>query len=316
MDVSVIIATYNRAPVLANTLRSLAAQSVSGIVYEIIVVDNNSTDGTKETVEEAAAANPHIVYLLERQQGVSYARNAGIQRARADLLLFTDDDIELAEDWIQQNVEAAARFPDADYLGGQVLPIWEKTVPSWIKHSVNPLAIQTPGDQPLKYSWEDPQCLVAASLAVRRRAFEKAGLFDIETQRVKGGIGSTEDHDWEKKVWDAGGFGMYVPEIVCYTRVPGERLVKTYHRRWHIGNGKFQAIACNSEYEGTRRIFGVTPYVYRRTLQTFGELLMARLTGQENAFWVETRVWFFLGFVLQKWKDHFTRRPQAREHAF
>ncbi len=316
MDISVVLCTYNRGELLANALQSLREQTVNGISYEILVVDNNSTDHTRELVQRFIDEDPHFRYVFEKQQGLSCARNAGIAAAHADILVFTDDDIKFAADWLQQNYQAGVRFPDAAYLGGQVLPVWEGEVPSWIPHSVNPLAIQTPGPHCLKYSWDDPQCLVGANLAVRRSTFARVGLFDIRTQRVKGGIGSTEDHDWEKKVWDAGGHGMYVPDIVCYTKVPAERLEKSYHRRWHVGNGKFQAIACNSEYEGTRRVFGVTPYVYKRAIQTLGEFLIARLTGRHNTFWVETRVWFFLGYIRQKWKDHFRLRQQASEHAF
>jgi glycosyltransferase involved in cell wall biosynthesis len=307
MDISVILCTYNRGELLANALESLHRQKVTGISYELLIVDNNSTDHTRELVQRFVDKNPHFRYIFEKRQGLSHARNAGIAAAKAELLLFTDDDIEFSETWIQSNYEASLRFPEADYFGGKVLPIWEQPQPDWLKHSVNPLAIQNhPGDVPLKISPEYPHCLVGASLAIRRRAFERAGLFSVETQRVKGGIGSTEDFDWEMKVWAYGGHGMYVPEPVCWTKIPLERMKKSYHRRWHRGNGKFQAISCNSEYEGTRRLHGVPLFVYRQAAQSAMSALKARLSGRPDAFWYETRFWFFVGFVREKWKSQRT----------
>jgi hypothetical protein len=81
---------------------------------------------------------------------------------------------------------------------------------------------------------------------------------------------------------------------------------KSYHRRWHRGNGKFQAISCNSEYEGTRRLHGVPLFVYRQAAQSAVSALKAHLSGRPDAFWYETRFWFFVGFVREKWKSQRT----------
>ena len=311
MDVSVVLCTYNRGELLANALESLHQQQTSGISYEILIVDNNSTDHTKDLVQQFVDKDPHFCYLFEQKQGLSHARNAGIAAAQSDLIVFTDDDIEFANGWIQQNFETGQRFPHADYFGGKVLPVWPGTVPAWAEHSMHPFAIQDWGDRPVTMSPDHPHCMVGASLAVRRRAFDRAGLFSVDTQRVKGGIGSTEDFDWEKKVWEYGGHGVWVPEIVCWSPIAPDRIQKTYHRRWHRGNGKFQAIACNSEYEGARRIFGVPPFVYRQMGEAAMKTVAARLIGKRNAFWYETRLWFFIGFVREKWKN----RRVPEQHA-
>lgn len=303
MDVSVVLCTYNRGELLANALQSLHKQKTNGISYEVIVVDNNSTDHTKELVRRFVNSDPHFRYLFEPKQGLSHARNAGIAAAQSDLIVFTDDDIEFADDWVQQNFETGQKFPDADYFGGKVLPIWPGPVPSWVKHSMNPFALQDWKDKPVVMSPAHPHCLVGASLAIRRRAFDRAGLFSVDTQRVKGGIGSTEDFDWEKKVWEYGGHGVCVPEIVCWSPIDPDRLQKAYHRRWHRGNGKFQAISCNSENEGPRRVLGVPLFVYRQAVQEAIRTVASRLTGKQDAFRHETRFWFFIGFIREKWKS-------------
>src|ERR1700685_4570885 len=102
MHISVVLSTYNRCGILAKALRCLALQEAPGIESEIIVVDNNSTDGTRQIVDGFVARDKRFRYLFERRQGLSYARNAGIRIARADAIAFTDDDVEVASDWICQ----------------------------------------------------------------------------------------------------------------------------------------------------------------------------------------------------------------------
>ena len=110
MDISVVLSTYNRCDTLAKALGKLSQQEAPGIQYEIIAVDNNSTDRTPEIVEGFATADARFRYLFEARQGLSYGRNAGIRAARADAIVFTDDDVEVATDW---PVEPVARLPSS-----------------------------------------------------------------------------------------------------------------------------------------------------------------------------------------------------------
>ena len=93
VDISVVLSTYNRASMLPAALDALLAQRTA-IVYEVILVDNNSTDGTRELAARYVAAHPERVrYVFERQQGLSYGRNTGIAAARGAIVAFTDDDV-------------------------------------------------------------------------------------------------------------------------------------------------------------------------------------------------------------------------------
>jgi glycosyltransferase involved in cell wall biosynthesis len=309
MDLSVVLSTYNRSGVLGNALEKLAAQETNGIDYEILIVDNNSTDDTKQMVLSFVDRDRHFRYIFEKRQGLSHARNAGIEAAQSDVIVFCDDDVEASPTWVQQNYEASVRFPDADYIGGRVLPIWGGPVPTWVHQRMAPFALSDLGDQALIVSPQKPHCLVGASLACRRRAFEKAGLFSIETQRVKNSIGSTEDFDWQIKVWAYGGHGVYVPEIVCATEVPRNRLSKPYHRRWHLGHGKFNAIARRPDWDGKRRLMGVPVFMYRQAMEAAGRWLKFALRGRSaEAFEEETTFLFYAGFFKQRWKTHLRGR--------
>ena len=122
MDISVVLSTYNRCDILPNALRALALQETPGIEYEVIIVDNNSTDRTRQIAEEFIAGDRRFRYLFESRQGLSYARNAGIRAARADAFSFTDDDVEVSTNWIYHLYRALARYPEAEFIGGRVLP--------------------------------------------------------------------------------------------------------------------------------------------------------------------------------------------------
>src|SRR4051812_38541345 len=100
-DISVVIATYNRASILPVALESVLNQDTQGATYEVILVDNNSTDHTREVATSFIEnSGEKLRYLFEAEQGVSYARNAAIEKARAPIIAFFDDDVQVARNWI------------------------------------------------------------------------------------------------------------------------------------------------------------------------------------------------------------------------
>jgi glycosyltransferase involved in cell wall biosynthesis len=305
MNVSVVVSTYNRCAMLAKCICSLLQQKTNGLQYEVIIVNNNSTDRTAETVASHAHNDARIRGLFECQQGVSFGRNTGIRAAKAELIAFCDDDVYVAGNWLQAIYDALLRYADADFVGGRVLPVWKVTPPAWISATLPPLALQDLGDKPQIVSFQNPRCLISACLGVRRQAFERSGLFDTKTQRVKDRIGSTEDSDWELKIFQNGGHGVYVPDPVCYCEVDPKRMSKSYHRRWHLGHGAFHAKGRRPEYEGgSWRLLDVPSFTYRQAIE-HATMLAASLVRQKwaQAFEHETILLFCLGFIRERWKS-------------
>src|ERR1051325_7818256 len=151
-EISVVIGTYNRCDVLRGALESLLSQDSGGIDYEVIIVDNNSTDDTRNMVEglRDKFGSSNLIYCFERTQGVSHARNRGISMARGRLIAFTDDDIRPAENWIASVREGFDKFPNADCIGGRVLPPPKTEVPVWLtQRHWTPLALLDLGDKPI-----------------------------------------------------------------------------------------------------------------------------------------------------------------------
>lgn len=137
MDVSVVICTFDRAALLERTLKSVTELRVpEGIEWELIVVNNNCTDRTDEVIDQFSSRLP-IRRVFESRQGLSNARNAGAGRASGDLVIFTDDDVQLAPVWLSAYLEAAARWPEAAYFGGPIEPWFESTPPTWVSNNLD-----------------------------------------------------------------------------------------------------------------------------------------------------------------------------------
>jgi glycosyltransferase involved in cell wall biosynthesis len=315
-DVSVVLSTYNRCKLLPTVLDSLLAQDTRGVSAEVIVVDNNSTDRTREVVQsyiEAGAAD--LRYVFEAKQGVSYGRNAGIASARGPLIAFTDDDIRVGPGWVSQLKQTFDAHPEVAFIGGKVLPAWEVSPPVWLTPAHwAPLALVDYGPAPFYVDRQRQVCLLTANAAFRREALESVGLFSPLLQRVKDGIGSMEDQELEFRLIQAGRRGLYIPDLVVYSPVQVERLTKEYHRRWHRGHGHFHALLRDPEMERSRaRLFDVPIHFFRQALQDAVALALGSSLGKhDEAFLRETRLCFFAGFFRTRYREFSANRQRSR----
>lgn len=131
LDVSVIIATRNRATLLDTTLRHLGAQEVGDLTWEVIVVDNGSTDDTSSVLDDHSESLP-LVRVDHPEPGKNRALNRGLAVARGDLLVFTDDDVAAPSGWLTALTEAADRWPDDNIFGGPVVPRFPPGTADWM----------------------------------------------------------------------------------------------------------------------------------------------------------------------------------------
>jgi glucosyl-dolichyl phosphate glucuronosyltransferase len=308
LDVSVVVPTYNRAGLLAATLRSLFAQRPGDVAFEIIVVDNRSTDGTAETVDALRSHSPvPLQYAHEPRQGNAYARNTGVERARAPIVAFLDDDVVADESWVRVIASSLGRDPELSFVGGSILPSWEADPPSWLTPTHwAPLALLDYGPEAFDIHGPSPRAVLTANFAVRRAVFDALGGFSPRLQRVASGIGSMEDHEFLLRLCRAGKRGRYVPQMVVHGHIAPERLTKEYHRRWHTGHGHFYGLLEDPEWERSRfTLFGVPSHLYREMLPRAARWCVNVVAGRANAAFVdECRLRFFRGFVLQR-----RRRP-------
>jgi glucosyl-dolichyl phosphate glucuronosyltransferase len=304
-DISVLICTYNRAKDLQDLLESVCNQDSGGGAYEIIVVDNNSSDDTRNRIDtvNAWAARP-ARYLFEPRQGKSYALNTGLQAAGAPLCVVIDDDQIMPPGYLTRLVEAFTEHPDVSFIGGKVLPIWETPPPRWLTPSHwSPLGMADHGDEPFSVDQHRPICLLTF-------AFRVADVCDVGGFRNELGVtdsrmGSTEDADLISRLLGSGRRGLYLPQLVLHHHAPARRMTQDYYRRWHHGHGGFSALRREASIERSRfRFFDVPAHLYRQALSDLGGFLYHRVSGnREMAFTCRLRLSFFFGFTTQRWKE-------------
>ena len=243
MRISVILATYNRQAYLRGVLESIAASEVpEAVKWEILVVDNNSTDQTREVAEELSAQHPgRIRYVREPRLGKSYALNTGIRESTADVLVFVDDDVTVEPRWLWNLTKPLADGRCAG-IGGRTLLSERFTPPPWMAME-GPYRLEfvlAPmfdfGDEPRKL--EVPP--YGANMAYRREMFEKYGVFrtdlgpspDPEIPRPN------EDTEFGRRLLAAGEQLRYEPSAVVHHPVHKNRLDKAYFLAWWFDFGR------------------------------------------------------------------------------
>ena len=305
LDVSVVVCTYNRAALLTRTVESLFAQKTEA-AFEILVVDNNSSDNTPAAVASLQTQSPvTLSYIHEPRQGNAYARNTGVEQARAPIVAFIDDDVVAADNWVNTIKSAFDRHAEWSFIGGKVLPLWDSDPPSWLTRSHwAPLALLDYGDEEKEIAGRMPLGLLTANIAFRKEVFAEGASFSAFLQRVKDSIGSMEDTEFLMRLCRGGRTGRYLPQLITWGVIEPTRLTKTYHRRWHTGNGYFYAVMKDPEWERSSFTFaGVPGHLYRETARNAVSWLGKLITGRKDeAFVNECRLQFFRGFVRQRRK--------------
>jgi GT2 family glycosyltransferase len=313
MTYSIVIATYNRAADLRGTLDSLAALRPDG-EWEVVVVDNNSTDETRSVVESAARGFPApLRYVFEQEQGRSPALNAGIHVAAGSIIVTTDDDVRVEPDWLT-HAGAALRRLDCDYVGGRVQPIWGAPPPAWLANGGKywaVIALLDYGPEPIEFGAQVP---LGVNMAFRRSAFERAGLLDPQTGRKAGTLLGQEIREWCIRARAAGVRGFYAPELCLRHIIPASRLNKAYFRRWFYWRGVSRAMLYERsgldmeapertalDFRDVPHVFGVPRYLYRKALVSLWSAVTRTLRGDvAGAVSDELWVWFFAGIVRQR----------------
>lgn len=241
---SLIIATYNRAEQLMVTLDSVARQTLSADRWECIVVDNNSKDDTRQRVEAFAAEHPqlNIVYHLEPNQGLSYARNAGIAKAQGDIIAFVDDDERIVPEFVESYVELFDNKADAMSAGGKIVAEYPTGCPEWMSHYT-----EQPIANPMDFGSEVklfPKHRIpgGGNMAMRRSVFEEVGVFNPNLGRTGGRLIGGEESELFERMAERGMACYYVPRAVMYHIIPESKLQPDYFERLSYNTGISQRL--------------------------------------------------------------------------
>ena len=317
---SIVIATYNRAPDLRATLDSLAALR-SQRRWEVVVVDNNSTDDTASAVRTRAATFPApLRYVFEAEQGRSAALNAGIMAARGRVILTTDDDVRVEPDWLDRATGALEHL-QCGYVGGRVLPLWGGEPPAWLSTRPGPhwavIALLDYGTSPIELTTRMP---LGVNMAFRREVFDTVGGWDPRVGRKAGTLLGQEVREWCIRARERGVSGWYVPDMIVHHVIPAGRLNKRYFRRWSYWRGISRALLYQQQgldmespqetridFSRVPHVAGVPRYLYRILLRHARQCAaQAMRRNPAAAFEHEMWLWMFAGIMRQRWRDRHT----------
>ncbi len=239
MKVSVIICTWNRANLLERTLAEMRKLRLpDGVEWELLVVDNNSTDSTAAVIVKHAQHLP-IRPIFEARQGKSHACNTAVAAVRGELLLWTDDDVIVDTEWLGAYASASERWPRAVCFGGPVTPWYECSPPAWIERNrgllQGMLAVRDYGPEERLFSAEEAP--FGANMAFRRQVFDELQ-FDprLGPNKDTGLIG--EETTLLAALRERGCEGVAVPAAKVRHFITAARMTPAYLWRWAYGWGR------------------------------------------------------------------------------
>ena len=270
MFISVVICTFNRAESLRRTLDSLVAMRVpSDLVWEIVVVNNNSTDHTDDIIGEYIDRLP-VRREFELRPGKSNALNRAIDVAKGDYLVWVDDDVLVDAGLLTAYVEAFRRWPEAAVFGGRIRPRYEAPVEKWVMQSEavleGPYAIRDFGDyvQPLSVADEDhfPYGANFAIRAIEQRAFR----YDPDLGPVPNKIRNQDETDVIHRLLGSGATGYWLPDAMVEHCIGRDRQTLRYIADYYKGYGETLAFRNAAATAAGPFWFGIPRRIWPRLL--------------------------------------------------
>jgi len=235
---TVVVCTFNRAPVLEQCLRSLDTQVVEGEELEVLVVDNASTDHTPALLRDWMQAGRGRRVIREPRLGLAHARNAALHACERDVVIFTDDDALVPPTWAKAHLDVYRSSCRIGSVGGPVGLVWPYGYPDWMTDALMQwFSAVDLGDETGPYpEGHEPY---GTNMSVWRDAAAAVGGFDVRLGRQGRRLLSSEERDLNRRLVSAGWRLYYSPAAAVVQQVLPERL----SRRWLLRRGWAQGIS-------------------------------------------------------------------------
>lgn len=293
--VSVVICTYNRVEFLHKCLDSLLRQR-NAPPFEIIVVDNHSTDSTSDFVHSySKRINLPIRYVLEPIQGLSRARNTGLKAANGKIVAFLDDDATASEGWVQAIEEGNLSYPEFAVQMGPVYGEFETPRPDWLS-SKNDFAISigNPGNEFREMKAGEP--IIGANMAICRDVFDQIGGFIVDLGRIGTSLLAAEDVEFCDRLLQQQYKILNNPKMEIWHWVPKSRLSKPYIHERMYWNGR--SIAVWDQIRGRSIVLrALTRIMYKIPLDGIGMLITWK--KEDERFYHSCQIKKHCGYISQ-----------------
>lgn len=240
-EICVIVCTFNRCDYLHKLLDSLKTQTLPKERFEILIVDNNSTDDTHKVANALRKTIPNLKYVFEPRQGLSVARNRGLSETESPIVVYIDDDAYAAPKWLASYIEAFGKNDKVVCVGGPVELDWQGKKPDWIPAKYESLF--TSVDYGTEEKYLTPRnYLVGANIGFRKDWLREQGGFPENLGRKGYCLISGEEALIYKKVFESGNKVLYEPGAKVWHIVTSERKTKRWFFRRLFWDGATQPI--------------------------------------------------------------------------
>jgi len=296
-SISVIICTYNRDKFIGEALNCLAKQTLPTGNFEIIVVDNRSTDNTASIAKKFIADHPELQarYVMEPNKGLSFARNRGIQEARASIVTYIDDDAEVTPHFLESIVSFLQANSSVVGVGGKVIPKYsESGEPKWISKYLNGFVGRMDfGDRPKQFD-SKMKYPTGCNMTYTKEILQKAGGFNNElTFRSDDKYIFHQVTRFSDKIY-------YVPSAMLYHNIDNDRLSFPNFKKLFLKSGNEEKIRVRSEMGTAGIVKKFFELIFKTTAATVIYILYI-IKGQElKGRYVFFSQWFTLKGFLQK----------------
>ncbi|MBO6025254.1 MAG: glycosyltransferase [Bacteroidales bacterium] len=256
---SIIVCTYNRDKYLYGALQCIAENGFPTDAYEIVLVNNMSTDNTEAECQRFKNDYPDVSfhYVVETDQGLSFARNRGIAESQGETLLFLDDDSYIQKDYLKNLQQQLDTHPKADAFGGKIDPVFETgEAPKWLsKWNYSWVSAIDMGDKVCPF--KSKAFPIGANMGIKKAMLKKTGNFNTQLGRSKKNLMGGEEKDLFERIRQHGGNIYYFPDVVVHHVIPPSRTTKEYVKRLGEGVGRSERIRTLGESKGKylKRLF-------------------------------------------------------------
>ncbi|HTM65614.1 MAG TPA: glycosyltransferase [Flavipsychrobacter sp.] len=236
--ISAVICSYNRARFIIDAVESIFKQDYDKSKYELIVVDNNSTDNTLELLAQYKNNHPdyYFRFVTEKNQGVAYTRNRCAQEAEGEIIAYLDDDSKAQPGWLQRIENFFDQHPEVYSIGGKITPYFLTTIPAWYsKYFFGLVGRFDQGSEVKQLEGQRYPC--GANMAFRKKVFEEIGYFNTALGRSGNGLLANEEKDIYMRILKYGKQVYYLPEVEVLHAVETNKFDKDYVRRHSMGIG-------------------------------------------------------------------------------
>lgn len=310
--VSVIICCYNSSSRIITTLRHLQKQELStSLDWEVIIVDNASTDATAETARETWSRDPitKLRVVPEEKPGLMHARNKGLENALSDIVSFVDDDNWVEERWVQKVADIFAMDKKIGACGGRSEAVFEKAKPEWFPYFENSFAAGTQADEG-GYIENTKGFLWGAGLSFRKSLWtelKRRGYKNLTVGRQGKNITAGEDTELCYAFRLLGYKLYYQPDLLLFHFMPDNRMKFSYLEKMCVGFGKsFALLNCYRVllYPHTFRLHSWY-FEWMATRKRITVLKMQLLSAREKPkrWQIKTEIAYWKGYASQVWQD-------------